>query len=274
MTPHNVSELKTIREEFQQHKKLLLRQKMWRSLFISGVAGGLCWGFTIPKWEVLDFSQIIVEGNHYLGKETIVSFLGIDYPESIWQVQTGKMRQNLTSLPPIAEVKVTRQIFPPTIKIALREKIPVAVSLSPISLNSQSSQGQQQSGFLDKNGDWLPKNFYAKTTAKLPAIQVKGYRQQDRLNWQKLYRAIELSPVKFLAVDWSDPNNLILYTQLGKVYLGTSDRGNEISEKLQILENMGELGKQVSPDRLDYIDLTNLRSPKIKEIVKSKKEQK
>jgi cell division protein FtsQ len=273
MTPKNVSELKTIREEFQQHKKLLLRQNIWRSLFISTVAGGLCWGFTIPKWEILDSSQIIVEGNHYLGTATIVSFLGISYPESIWQVQTGKMRQNLISLPSIAEVKVTRQIFPPTIKVALREKIPVAASFSPIPFNSQLSQGQQQSGFLDKNGDWLPKKFYSKTTTKLPTLQVKGYRQQDRQNWQKLYQAIELSPIKFLAVDWSDSNNLILYSQLGKIYLGSSDRSNEISEKLRILENMGELSKQVSPDRLDYIDLTNLRSPKIKEIIKPKKEQ-
>jgi cell division protein FtsQ len=272
MNSNNISDLSTIAVEFQQYKKLSLRQKIWRSIFISSLAGGLCWSFTVPKWEIADSSQIAVEGRQYLDKETIVSLLDLSYPESIWQVQTGKMRQNLISLPPIAEVKVTRQLFPPTIRIALREKIPVAVS--PLPIQSNSSPFQEQQGFLDRNGDWLPQKFYLKTTAKLPNLQVKGYRQQDRSNWQKLYRAIEVSPLKFLAIDWRDPNNLILYTQLGKVYLGTINNNNDISSKLGVLENMGELSKQVKPDRLDYIDLTDLKSPKIKEIIKPTKEQK
>jgi cell division protein FtsQ len=274
MNSNNISDLSTIAVEFQQYKKLSLRQKIWRSIFISSLAGGLCWGFVVPKWEIADSSQIAIEGRQYLDKETIVSLLGLSYPESIWQVQTGKMRQNLMSLPPVAEVKVTRQLFPPTIKIVLSEKVPVAVSPSPIASNSSLSQGQQQSGFLDRNGDWLPQKFYTKTTAKLPNLQIKGYRQQDRSHWQKLYRAIEISPLKFLAVDWRDSNNLVVYTQLGKVYLGTINNSNDISNKLGVLENMGELSKQVRLDRLDYIDLTDLKSPKIKEIIKPTKEQK
>jgi cell division protein FtsQ len=274
MSPSSTSNLNTIGEELQQYKKLLLRQKIWRSLFIGSLAGGLCWGFTVPKWEIIDSSQVTVKGNRYLDKATIVSFLKIAYPQSIWQVQTGEMRQSLISLPPITDVKVSRQLFPPTIEVALREKIPVAVSTLPTDLQSSSVRGKQQSGFLDRYGDWLPNNFYNKTTAKLPTLQVKGYRDGDRAVWQNLYRVLETSSLKFSLVDWRDRNNLILHGQLGKVYLGTINRTNEITDKLRVLENMGELDKQVSRDRLDYIDLTNIRSPKIKEIVKPKTEQK
>jgi cell division protein FtsQ len=275
MTSSNASDLPTIQAELERDRKLIFRQQICRALFVSSLAGGLCWGFTIPKWEILDSAQIIVEGNRYLPTQTIVSTLQLNYPLSIWDIPTGKLREKIVSLPPIAAARVTRQIFPPTLKVVLQEKIPVAASVVPIETNSQNSlkqDNQKQLGFLDRHGDWLPKNFYQQTTLKLPTLQVKGYRQVDQISWQKLYQAIELSSVKILAVDWTDANNLVLYSQIGKVYLGVSNRDNEINEKMQVLGKMGELPRRISRDRLDYIDLTDPKQPKIKETMKIKQQ--
>ena len=67
--------------------------------------------------------------------------------------------------------------------------------------------------------------------------------------------------MKISQIDWRDPGNLILKTELGIVYFGAySDR---FSGQLRILDQMRELPDQVSLDQIAYIDLRNPEVPLI-----------
>jgi cell division protein FtsQ len=56
-------------------------------------------------------------------------------------------------------------------------------------------------------------------------------------------------------IDFQDPTNLILTTELGIVHLGSPS--NKLPEQIQVLEEMRHLENQVNPSNIDYIDLKN-----------------
>ena len=62
-------------------------------------------------------------------------------------------------------------------------------------------------------------------------------------------------------MDWQNPSNLILWTELGKVYLGADI--SQIGAQLAVLAQMVKLPELLDPSKIDYLDLTNPRSPGI-----------
>jgi cell division protein FtsQ len=62
-------------------------------------------------------------------------------------------------------------------------------------------------------------------------------------------------------VDWQNPGNLILTTELGAVHLGPYS--SRIAEQLTVLDKMRQLPKQLDLSQIAYIDLKNPTSPMI-----------
>lgn len=250
---NSFNSLKSKRKTLHIQRKLKVWQGFWRFLALLGMVGGLVWMVSWPHWVIRDQSQIRIVGNRLLSSKKIRQLLKLSYPQSIWQLPLHQLTQQLEAEPPLKDVHLTRQLFPAQVIITVKERQPIAMSTS--------SQGD---GYLDATGIWIPKEFYRKDV-KIETKQdltILGFEPQYRSHWLEIYQLILQSSIKIMIVDWRDPSNLILQTELGTVYCGPY--GERFREQLQVLAKMRKLSSRVSPNRIVYLDVSNPQYPSVR----------
>ena len=258
----------------RRHRYLKVFQAVWRTLAVSGLLGGLVWATTRPNWVLSESNQIVIEGNQRLSKQTIQSLLPLSYPQSLLRIKPEAIAKSLEAQPPIAEATVNRQLFPPGITIQVLERVPVALAVggglsptatkpsivNPPSTSLSNSTGAV--GLLDQYGVWIPLQSYGlSSNLKLPNLKVVGLPEQYRPYWSQLYQAVSHSPIKVFEIDFQDPANLILKTELGSVHLGSYS--SRLAEQFNILAQMRQLPSQLSVSQIAYIDLKNPAAPSL-----------
>ncbi len=261
--------------ELAERRRRLRRQRRWRSLqsswraiTVSGFTVGLVWITTLPAWVIRQPNQIQIEGNQLLSPQAIQSLLPIAYPQSLLSIQPQAIAQHLESQGPIAQAIVTRQLFPPSLSIHIQERRPVAIAYThsasleaaPVADRNAAAAGI---GLLDEKGNWMPLESYTalNQSIQLPTLKVIGTPEQYRTQWVELYQAVSRSPIKVTQIDWHDPANLILSTDLGIVHFGSF--GSRFSQQLRALDQMRQLPQNIDPNEIAYIDLTNPEAPMI-----------
>lgn len=258
------AQLTNRRKQLRRARRIRSVQSLWRSLFVGGLVGTLGWGITSSDLVIRQPEQIAIEGNHFLSAQAIRSLLPLSYPQSLLQVQPQALAQELESQGPIAEATVSRQLLPPGLTIQVKERKPVAIAIGAAApQNSKTARSTSPEGLLDEQGVWMPASSYqpVEHDFELPTLKVIGSSDRYRPYWSDLYQAVSHSPVKVFEIDWQNPANLILKTELGKVHLGPYS--SRVAEQLAILDRMRELPAHVNPSQIAYIDLTNPEFPAI-----------
>jgi cell division protein FtsQ len=250
MTP---ATLKERRQALRSQRRWQTVQSLWQFFLVTTLAAGLCWGVALPYWNIAEEKQVTIDGHQLMTADKVRSLLSLSYPQSLWQVKTHQLKTQLQDLPPIAEVLVTRELFPPQLMVTIKERQPVAIAIT-----------NQSHGFLDAEGIFIPNNFYRQDAPELKqlSLTVKDFQPQYRPYWVKLYPVINNSPVKILAVDWSNSSNLVLKTEVGMVHFGSYN--SQFPKKLTVLARMKKLSSKVAKERIVYIDLTNPAYPTVK----------
>lgn len=248
----------------------------------------MIWGATQPAWVIRRSDQVKIEGNQFLSAQTVRSLLPISYPQSVFRTQPQDIIATLKAKAPIADATVERQLFPPGITVKIRERNPVAIVLSqpantkppPDSKVDSKAEGKSAGdeppntlpsgptfpdgqSLLDENGMILSMKSYTsiKQNLELPKLRVIGNPDLYRQNWAGFYQALRRSPVKIEQIDWRNPGNLILQTDLGVVHLGLySDR---LLDQLKALDRMRQLPNKISRDQIAYIDLSKPDAPAV-----------
>lgn len=253
--------LKNRRQELQNQRRLKYCRALWRSLIACSLATGLFWAIALPEWAIEQETQIEIEGNQFLSEAEIRSLLSFSYPQPILQLQTQRLIQRLKATAPVDEAAVTRQLFPPKLTIKVRERPPVAMVLAPEA--SQPGKNRLlEVGFLDEQGIFVPRDFYTQVdNLQLPALKVLGFSEQYRPYWPELYQLISHSSIKIEAVNWQNPSNLVLETELGTVRLGANP--SLLPEQLAVLSRLQPLPAPLNKNQIVVIDLTNPYSPEI-----------
>lgn len=247
------------RQQLRRQRRLKLVQVIWQALAISGLTGGLFWAISQPTWFIRQSEQIEVKGNRLLSDQMVRSFLPLSYPQSLWKIQPQVLEKSLESRSQIADAYIERQMFPPSLTIIIQERESVAIAYPP----PTQDQLNQNSivGWLDATGDWMPLENYQELqkTQQLPALKVIGTVSQYQSYWPQVYQAISRSPVKILEINWADPNNLILETEIGQVHLGPYS--SKFPEQLRVIDQMRNLPNQLDTSKMLYFDLKNPEQP-------------
>ena len=245
--------LKNRRQALKSQRRLKVWQSLWRISILLGMVGGLFWLMSRPEWTIRDKSQITLSGNKFIPSGKLHGLLPLSYPQSSWQISTQELGEKMETIPPLAKVEITRQLFPAQLNIAVQEKQPIAIAIS--------NEGK---GFLDKEGNFIAQSFYEpiKPSTKLPnSPRFIGYSPQYKKFWQKIYPLLQSSPVKIRIIDGRSSSNLILVTEIGNVHLGSDI--NQLTEQIQTLARMKKLPSRIPAGRIAYIDLSNAASPSI-----------
>jgi cell division protein FtsQ len=271
------TELGRRRNQLRRQRRLKLLQGIWQTLAVSSLAGGLLWGLSQPIWLISKPEQVKVEGNQWLSDRAVMSLLPLSYPQSVWGIQPQALAQKLESTGPIAKAKVIRHLFPPSLTLEVEERLPVAIA-QPGAVSART-QGTQTTGWIDANGGWMSLESYtadkrSRTLSasggtlsgdqiqhSMPTLKVIGRFELYRNSWPQFYAVLSRSAVKVFEVDWQNPGNLILKTELGVVHLGPYS--SRMAEQLTTLDKMRQLPKQLDISQITYIDLKNPASPMI-----------
>lgn len=265
------TELAQRRQRLRYRRRLRLLQMVWQVLAVGSLAGGLVWVATLPAWVIRRPEQVMIEGNQYLPVQTIRSLLPIPYPQSLLRVAPQAIVDDLKTKAPIAEVAVSRRLFPPGLIVQVKERLPVAIAI-PVPTDATKTAKKDtlaKTGLLDEKGIWIPLDIYTSLdqSLKLPTLKVIGDLEQYRHYWSKLYQDISRSPVKISEIDWRNPNNLILKTELGTIHFGAY--GSQFNQQLVTLDRMRRLSTHPSFNQIAYIDLRSPDAPMV-QMIKSK----
>jgi cell division protein FtsQ len=251
------------RHQIRRQHRVKIIQAIWRTVAISGLAGGLLWVALQPMWVVKAQEQIMIKsGEQLLSPEVIESLLEMSYPQSLWQIKPLAIAKSLQEKPTIAQATVRRRLFPPGLNIEIQPRVPVAIAMHTVPPGtSEPPSPQSPAGLLDADGVLIPLEAYKlfHTHSKLPTLKVIASPEQYRSYWSQVYPLLTQSPVKITEVDWQDPNNLILKTELGDVHIGASNA--ELTRKIKILAQMRYLSAKMDFSQIKYIDLRNPASP-------------
>jgi cell division protein FtsQ len=255
------TELGQRRQQLRRQRRLRLIQVIWQGLAVSGLTGGLFWLIYQPVWLIRQSDQVEVQGNYLISNDGIKSLLPLSYPQTLWQVQPKALEDTLELESAIAEARVTRQLFPPRLTVEVTERRPVAIAQPSATLTRQAQA--QQVGWLDAAGGWMPLESYTELerTRQLPSLKIIGNLEQYRPNWPPVYEALSRSPVVIEEINWQDPANIILTTEIGMIHLGPYTP--RFPEQLRAIDRMRQLPEQLDISEIDYIDLKNPASPLI-----------
>lgn len=272
------SELARRRHQLRRARRLKVFQSGWQALAVMGLAGGMFWVTTLPGWLIRQPDQVEIEGNQYLSDEAIRSLLPLSYPQSLLKVEPQAIAQSLESHSLIAKATVIRQLLPPSLTVQVAEHYPVAVAVSSGGAVSKNTAHpllnpgggdriggvpNAQIGLLDENGLWIPLTQLngLERSPELPNLTIIGNPEQYRLDWPEIYKAIQRSPVPITEIDWQNPANLILKTEIATLHLGPYT--SRFSQQLEVLARMRDLPAQINPSQIAYIDLKNPSAPAI-----------
>ncbi|BAZ25808.1 polypeptide-transport-associated domain-containing protein FtsQ-type [Kalymmatonema gypsitolerans NIES-4073] len=274
------SDLEGRRKKLRQKRQMKIIQTIWQTFAVSSLAGGLLWMVTQPIWVLRTPKDIDISGNHLLSREAIESLLVVSYPQSLWRIEPYGIAESLKQQPTIAQATVSRRLFPPGLIVQIHERVPVAIAYSGHSRAIAQSRGEQRNtdsdhkkvsvGLLDASGVWIPVEKYTSLNPnlKLPSLKVFGLPEQYRPYWDQLYHALIQSSVNVMEIDFQDPTNLILKTELGNIHLGAPS--SLLPEKIKVMAQMRHLPAQLNPNQVEYIDLKNPEFPLVQMNQKNK----
>ncbi|MEB3338451.1 MAG: FtsQ-type POTRA domain-containing protein [Leptolyngbyaceae bacterium] len=262
------TELTERRQNLRRQRRVRGLQASWQALAVSAIAGSLVWVITLPSWVIRKPEQVAIAGNQLLTTQAIQSLIPLTYPQSLLELQPQALVKTLESKAPIAQATVTRHLFPPHLSVQVKERYPVALT-SPdpkIAFPTRLQDIQTSSsklGFLDDQGKWMPLKSYTslQKSFKLPKLKVIGMRPEYAVAWSQLYQQVQQSPIQVSEIDWRNPGNLILKTDLGIAHLGPYSP--IFSKQLSTLDQMRQLPRYLKSTQIDYIDLRNLATPAV-----------
>jgi cell division protein FtsQ len=180
------------------------------------------------------------------------------------RVEPDRLVKTLLEKTPLIRAQVHRRLIPPGLIIQVEERLPVALSLPAGSGSPGSAPSKQATpALLDEQGNETALDRYSGLgqVVKLPELKIIGMRPEDRQVWPKLYAILKASPVKILNLNWENPSNIILQTELGAVHIGPY--GEQLSYQLQVLDRMRNLKSHPEAAHMAYIDLRRPTVPRL-----------
>ncbi|AZB72207.1 cell division protein FtsQ/DivIB [Synechococcus elongatus] len=237
-------------------------QRFWRFLGVSAIAAGLVWVLARPLWIIQDPQRIQIQGQQTLNRDRLFATLDLKFPLNLLQLQPQRLEQRLLEAAPLQQVQIQRRLLPASLLITVQEIMATAQASRVVVEPNQPPQ--ERWGILDRQGVWHPLSAYERLGANLPqtTLKVRGYREPYQRLWPALYTLLSSSPVQIRGLDWRDPTNLILETELGLVYCGPYDPAL-LPQQIATLDRLRQLPEKTNLDAIAYIDLRQPATPRV-----------
>lgn len=245
------------RRQLRRQRRMERLRDGWRVLVYGALATGL--GFVVLRegWTIQKPSQVEVSGSRLVSREQVIEAAALRFPLPLLTLQPRLLRSNLANALPVEQVKVTRLMMPPRLRVELVDREAVARA------QRRTTQGVE-SGFVDRTGQWIHADPRTRTRLGGKAsIQVVGWNERNLPALAQVLDARDkigpgLKEIRF------EPDGALWITtrELGPLSLGPVD--SKLERRLQVLVHLNHtLPARLGGKRPLSMDLTDPEQPEL-----------
>lgn len=245
------------RRELRQQRRAERWRNLWRLVVFSGLSAGLATVLLRQGWTLQSPTQVEVSGSRIVSREQVIQAGQLRFPLPLLALRPRELRATLSSALPVEQVRVSRWMLPPRLRVELVDRQAVARA------QRRTPHGPEQ-GFIDRVGNWIDR----RQSAGLP---IQPQSDLIVIGWQERHRPALASVLANRAaigsglkeVRFEAGGDLWLTTsELGPLRLGPID--GQLRRRLEVVAHLNrKLPSQIRGKRPELIDLSDPEQPEL-----------
>jgi cell division protein FtsQ len=245
------------RRELRLQRQAERLRNLWCFLVFSALATGLGAVLLREGWTLRDPSQLEVSGSSLVNREQVIEAADLRFPIPLLGIWPKDLSRSLTAALPVAEVKVTRLMLPPRLRVELVDRQAVARAERRIA-------GGNEQGYVDRLGNWIAvRPGMGVPSSEAINLKVVGWSSRHRVELARVLNAAPRIGEGLREIRFEPDGSLWLSTvELGRLRLGPSD--DRMGRRLEVVEHLNRtLPKQIRERRTQLIDLSDPEQPEL-----------
>jgi cell division protein FtsQ len=198
------------RRQLRQERRADRLRNLWRLVVFSAMATGLGYGLLSQGWTLRSPSQVEVSGSRLVNRDQVIQAAGLRFPLPLLAVQPRQIIQALSVALPVENVRVSRLMLPPRLRVELIDRSAVARA------ERRSPAGLEQ-GYVDRLGNWI-------SLQQNLGVRLEGTQELRVVGWNGRHRPA-LALVLKQRQAFGGRLKEIRFDPEGSLWLSTSDLG-------------------------------------------------
>jgi cell division protein FtsQ len=245
------------RRQLRQERRADRLLNLWRLVVFSAMAGGLGYGLLTQGWTLRSPSQVEVSGSRLVNRDQVIQAAGLSFPQPLLALQPRQIIQTLSTALPVENVRVSRLMLPPRLRVELIDRSAVARA------ERRNKDGLEQ-GYVDRLGNWI--NLRQNLGVRLEGTQelrVVGWNERHRPALAKVLQERPAFGGKLQEIRFDPEGSLwLITTDLGPVRLGPAD--GQLERRLAVAAHLNAtLPANLRGRRPQIVDLSDPDQPEL-----------
>lgn len=246
------------RKQLRQERRADRLRHLWRLTVYSALSAGLAYLLLREGWSLRQPAQVEVIGSSMVSRDQIIKAAALRFPLPLLNLNPNELSQTLAGALPVEQVKVSRLMLPPRLRVELTDRKAVARA------ERRTPQGVEQ-GHVDQLGNWIsfPQDQSFNLRKDEPGLRVVGWNERHRPTLIQLFEKIDRIGPGLTEIRFDPDGTLWLVTrELGGLKLGSS--AALLDRQIQVVEHLSRnLPEQVKRRRPQLIDLSDPEQPEL-----------
>jgi len=245
------------RRQLRQERRADRLRNLWRLVVFSAMAGGLGYCLLSQGWTLRSPSQVEVSGSRLVSRDQVIQAAGLSFPQPLLALQPRQIIQTLSMALPVENVRVSRLMLPPRLRVELIDRSAVARA------ERRTKAGLEQ-GYVDRLGNWisLQQNLGVRLEGT-QEIRVVGWNERHRPALAKVLKQRQTFGGRLREIRFDPEGSLWLSTkELGPVRLGPVD--GQLERRLAVAAHLNAtLPADLRGRRPQIVDLSDPDQPEL-----------
>jgi len=245
------------RRQLRQERRADRLLNLWRLVVFSAMAGGLGYGLLTQGWTLRSPSQVEVSGSRLVSRDQVIQAAGLSFPQPLLALQPRQIIQTLSTALPVENVRVSRLMLPPRLRVELIDRSAVARA------ERRNKDGLEQ-GYVDRLGNWisLQQNLGVRLEGT-QELRVVGWNERHRPALAKVLKERQAFGGKLQEIRFDPEGSLWLSTKdLGPLRLGPAD--GQLERRLAVAAHLNAtLPADLRGRRPQIVDLSDPDQPEL-----------
>nr|WP_254216794.1 FtsQ-type POTRA domain-containing protein [Synechococcus sp. CCY 9618] len=245
------------RKELRRQRRGERLRQLWRILVFSGLSAGLGYLLLRQGWTLREPAQVEVLGSAVVSRDQAINAAGLRFPQPLMGLQPRQVASDLMGALPVEQVKVSRLMLPPRLRVELKDREAVARA------ERRTDRGPEV-GFVDGLGNWISIRQHQGVRSKGDlSLLVVGWNARHRAVLAQVLKQRQLLGPGLREIRFEPDGSLwLVTTQLGRVRLGPPDA--RLNRRLEVAAHLGRtLPARIKGSPPQLIDLSDPEQPEL-----------
>lgn len=245
------------RRELRLQRRAERWRNAWRLLVFSALSAGLGAVLLRHGWSLRDASQVEVSGSRLVNRDQVILAGKLQFPLPLLLHSPQKLERTLSQALPVEQVRVSRVMLPPRLRIELVDRQAVARA------QRHTARGPEQ-GYVDRLGHWIDERQSAGILMRPGSdLVVIGWTPRHQAALKTVLDQRQALGSGLREVRFNPDGSLWLTTAaLGSLRLGPEDA--QLARRLEVAAHLNRtLPDQMRGRRPQLIDLSDPEQPEV-----------